>query len=298
MTVRHPSTPAALRAALVLVLAAGLAACGAPRDQSSSAAGGSSAGATGTAACTKASLKTVTAGTLTVATDKPVYEPWFSGDDPTNGKGFESAVAYAVATKLGYAKSEVTWTRVPFDSVVTPGTKSFDLDLNEFSITDERKKAVDFSTGYYDVRQAVVTYKGSPIAGAGSVSALASARLGAQVGTTSLTAITDQVKPSSSPMVYNTNDLAVQALKNKQIDGLVVDLPTAFYVTSAQLDDGVIVGQLPQSSGTPEQFGAVLAKGSPLTACVSSAVDALRADGTLAQLETQWLAGQGAPELK
>ncbi|GAA1902044.1 ABC transporter substrate-binding protein [Lapillicoccus jejuensis] len=301
MTVRRPTRPtrpAALRAVLALALAAGLAACGAPRDSSSGTAGGASAGATGSAACDKASLRTVTAGTLTVATDKPVYEPWFSGDDPTNGKGFESAVAYAVAAKLGYDKAEVTWTRVPFDSVVTPGTKAFDLDFNEFSITDERKKAVDFSSGYYDVRQAVVTYQGSPIAGATSVAALASSRLGAQVGTTSLTAITDQVKPSSAPMVYNTNDLAVQALKNKQIDGLVVDLPTAFYVVSAQLDGGVIVGQLPAAGGTPEQFGAVLAKGSPLTACVSSAVDALRADGTLGRLETQWLAGQGAPELK
>ncbi len=300
MTVRRPSIPAALRAALALTLAAGLAACGAPRDETSGSSGGSSGGASGgasAASCQRDSLRTVTAGTLTVATDKPVYEPWFSGDDPTNGKGFESAVAYAVASRLGYAKDQVTWVRVPFDSVVTPGTKSFDLDLNEFSITPERKKAVDFSSGYYDVRQAVVTYKGSPIAGATSVSALASARLGAQVGTTSLTAITDQVKPSTAPMVYNTNDLAVQALKNKQIDGLVVDLPTAFYVISAQLDDGVIVGQLPQASGTPEQFGAVLAKGSPLTSCVSSAVDALRADGTLDKLEAQWLAGQGAPEL-
>lgn len=283
----------------VLVAAAlSVAACGAPKDESTTAAPGAGGSGTATAdACAKDSLQLTTAGKLTIATDKPVYEPWFVDDDPSNGKGFEGAVAYAIAEKMGFTKDAVTWVRVPFNNVVTPGTKNFDFDLNEFSITEDRKKAVDFSTGYYDVAQTVVTYKGSPIDGKTSMADLAGAKLGAQVGTSSLTAITEQIKPSAKPSVFDTNDLAVQALKNKQIDGLVVDLPTAFYVTSAQLTGGVIVGQLPAAGGQPEQFGAVLAKGSALTPCVSKAVDALRADGTLDTLATEWLSGQGAPKL-
>ncbi len=186
----------------------------------------------------------------------------------------------------------------PFNTVITPIAKDFDLDLNQVSISEDRKKAVDFSSGYYDVRQAVITYKGSPIDGKTSVADLKNAKLGAQVGTTSYTAAKDQIAPSQQVAVFDTNDLAVQALKNKQIDGIVADLPTAFYMTAAQLDNGVIVGQLPSASGTPEQFGAVLDKGSPLTACITQAVDALRADGTLDTLLAQWLSTQGAPELK
>jgi polar amino acid transport system substrate-binding protein len=243
-------------------------------------------------------MKTKTAGTLTVGTDKPAYEPWFSNDDPSNGKGYESAVAYAIADKLGYAKDKVTWVVAPFNTVITPGEKAFDMDLNQVSISDERKNAVDFSSGYYDVRQAVITYKGSPIDGKTTVADLKDAKLGAQVGTTSYIAVKEQIKPDQTIAVFDTNDLAVQALKNKQIDGIVADLPTAFYMTAAQLDDGVIVGQLPAAGASPEQFGAVLDKGSPLTACISQAVDALRADGTLDTLVAQWLSTQGAPELK
>ena len=199
-----------------------------------------------------------------MGTDKPAYAPWFVDDDPTNGEGFESAVAYAVAEELGFAKSEVAWIMVPFTSAYAPGDKKFDVDINQVSISEARKKAVDFSSGYYDVAQTVVATKKSPIAGAKSIAELKDAKLGAQVGTTSYTAITDQIKPSAKPAVYDTNDLAVQALKNGQMDGIVVDLPTAFYVTAAQLDDGTIVGQLPPGSGTPEQFGMVLPKDSPL----------------------------------
>ena len=245
-----------------------LAGCGAPASTTPSAS------PSGSVSCAKDSLKTHTAGKLTIATDKPAYSPWFVDDDPSNGKGYEAAVAYAIADKLGFAKSDVTWVRATFTSVTSPGAKPFDFDVNQVSITDERKNAVDFSSGYYTVRQAVVTTKGSAIDGKKTIADLKGAKLGGQVGTTSLAAIT------------------------KQIDGLVVDLPTAFYVTGAQLDDGVIVGQLPASGGTPEQFGAVLDKGSALTACVSQAVDALRTDGTLTKLEAQWLAQQGAPELK
>lgn len=269
-----------------------LAGCGAPASTTSSAS------PSGSVSCAKDSLKTHTAGKLTIATDKPAYSPWFVDDDPSNGKGYEAAVAYAIADKLGFAKSDVTWVRATFTSVTSPGAKPFDFDVNQVSITDERKNAVDFSSGYYTVRQAVVTTKGSAIDGKTSIADLKGAKLGGQVGTTSLAAITKQIGATTAPSVYDTNDLAVQALKNKQIDGLVVDLPTAFYVTGAQLDDGVIVGQLPASGGTPEQFGAVLDKGSALTACVSQAVDALRTDGTLTKLEALWLAQQGAPELK
>jgi polar amino acid transport system substrate-binding protein len=274
-----------------------LAACGAPVDEAGSS-GSASASVSASATCDPASMKTKTAGTLTIGTDKPAYQPWFVDDDPSNGKGYESAVAYAIADKLGYAKDNVTWVVAPFNTVIAPGEKAFDMDLNQVSISDERKNAVDFSSGYYDVRQAVITYKGSPIDGKTTVADLKDAKLGAQVGTTSYNAAKDQIAPSQEVAVFDTNDLAVQALQNKQIDGIVADLPTAFYMTAAQLDDGVIVGQLPNAGSTPEQFGAVLDKGSPLTACISQAVDALRADGTLDTLVAQWLSTQGAPELK
>lgn len=247
--------------------------------------------------CTPDSMETVADGTLTIATDDPAYEPWFVDNDPTNGEGYESAVAYAIAEQLGYTAEQVTWVKVPFNKVVQPGPKDFDFDVNQVSITEARRKAVDFSSGYYDVVQTVITSKGSAIDGATSIADLADAKLGAQVGTTSYTAITDQIQPSQEPAVFDTNDQAVQALKNGQIDGIVVDLPTAYFMTAVQLDDGVIVGQLPLPDGKPEQFGAVLTKGSPLTDCVSGAVDALREDGILDQISQEWLAQQGAPEL-
>lgn len=278
--------------ALLALTALAVAGCG---SAAAPATGGTTTAPA--ASCAKADLKTTTAGKLTIATSKPAYGPWFEDDDPSNGKGFESAVAYAIADKLGFAKTDVVWATVDFNAVIAPGKKNFDFDVNQVSITDARKKAVDFSSGYYDVRQAVVTYQGSPIDGKTTVADLTSAKLGAQVGTTSYKAIKDQIKTTAQPAVFDTNDLAVQALKNKSIDGIVVDLPSAFYMTAAQLDDGVIVGQLP-STGTPEQFGAVLDLGSPLTACVSQAVDALRADGSLTSFAAQWLTAAGAPELK
>ncbi|NPC43642.1 ABC transporter substrate-binding protein [Nocardioides sp. zg-1230] len=248
-------------------------------------------------ACTPDTLETVADGTLTIATDDPAYEPWFVDNDPTNGEGYESAVAYAIAEQLGYTAEQVAWVKVPFNKVVQPGPKEFDFDVNQVSITEARRKAVDFSSGYYDVVQTVITNKGSAIDGATSLADLADAKLGAQVGTTSYTAITDQIQPTAEPAVFDTNDQAVQSLKNGQIDGIVVDLPTAYFMTAVQLEDGVIVGQLPLPDGEPEQFGAVLAKDSPLTDCVSSAVDTLREDGVLDQIGQEWLAQQGAPEL-
>jgi polar amino acid transport system substrate-binding protein len=267
-----------------------------PGGSVSGSVGGSSASAP---SCTPQTMKTHTAGTLTVATDSPAYPPWFVDDKPANGKGYESAVAYAVAKQLGYSTDQVKWVTAAFNSVIAPTPKNFDFDVNQVSISATRAKAVDFSSGYYDVAQSVVTLKSNKYANATSIAALHGAKLGAQQGTTSLDAITSVIKPGRTPAEYPRNELAVQALKNGQIDGLVVDLPTGLYITAAELDNAKIVGQLPDPSGQPEQFGLVLDKGSSLTSCVSQAVDALRADGTLAHLQQQWLtSAAGAPELK
>jgi polar amino acid transport system substrate-binding protein len=286
------NTLAVLGSAAVMLAAA--AAC-APADESSPSASASASASAD--ACPPGGLDTLTPGKLTVGTDNPAYEPWYSDNKPANGKGFESAVAYQVAERLGYPAANVTWVQVPFNNAIAPGPKSYDMDLTQFSITDERKQAVDFSSPYYLVRQTVITTKGSKIDGATTIAGLKDGKLGAQVGTTSLQAINELIKPSQQPQVFNSNDDAKKALQNGTVDGLVVDLPTAFYMTSAELDNGVIVGQLPQV-GVPEQFGIVLDKDSRLTLCVSKAVDQLRQDGTLAVLEKTWLAGSdGAPEL-
>ncbi len=288
------NTVAALSSAAVLLAA--LAGC-APADEASPSAGASASASGSGPACAPGGLATRTAGKLTIGTDNPAYEPWFNDNKPANGKGFESAVAYQVAERLGYPASNVVWTTVTFNNAIAPGPKTFDFDINQFSITPERRKAVDFSSPYYLVRQTVITTKGSKIAGAKTIAELKAAKLGAQVGTTSYQAITELLKPTTQAQVYNNNDDAKAALENGQVDGIVVDLPTAFYMTAAELENGVIVGQLPQV-GVPEQFGLVLDLDSPLTDCVSQAVDQLRQDGTLAVLEKQWLAGTGgAPEL-
>jgi len=292
---RTVSSTLAATAPLALLLA--LTACGAPRDESDDVAVDTSSESTSVEDCTKDNLETLTAGTLTIGTDSPAYSPWFVDDDPTNGEGYESAVAYAIAEELGFANDEVAWVTVPFNAVVSPGEKKFDFDVNQVSITEQRKNAVDFSSGYYDVRQTVITNEGSAIDGATSIADLADAKLGAQVGTTSYTAITETIGTSEQPAAFDTNDQAVQSLKNGQIDGIVVDLPTAYFMTAVQLDTGTIVGQLPLPDAEVEQFGAVLDKDSPLTDCVSQAVDALREDGALDEIASQWLEQQGAPEL-
>lgn len=276
------------------VIAAALAVAGcAPADEASP--GGSTTSAGGDA-CARDALKTLTPGKLTFGTDQPAYPPWFVDSEPSNGEGFEAAVAYAVATKLGFAESDVTWVAVPFNAAIQPGAKTFDADINQFSINDERRQAVDFSSPYYDVTQAVVVLESAGVTA--SMAALKQLKIGAQVGTTSYAAIIEQIKPDQQPGVYNTNDDAKAALANGQIQALVMDLPTAFFVTS-ELEGSTILGQLPQAGGESEQFGIVLDKGSALTPCFTTAVDALRADGTLADLERQWLAEAGnAPELK
>lgn len=277
----------------VALLFAAVSACS-PVEEDTTAGAPASASSD---ACTPGGLATRTPGKLTIGTDNPAYEPWFSDNTPSNGKGFEAAVAYQVADRLGYQSANVVWTQVTFNNAIAPGPKAFDIDINQFSITEERRAAVDFSSPYYLVRQTVITTKGSKIDGAKSLAELKNAKLGAQVGTTSYQAITDLIKPATAPSVFNNNDDAKKALENGTVDGIVVDLPTAFYMTAAELDNGVIVGQLPQV-GVPEQFGIVLDKNSPLTGCVSRAVDQLRQDGTLAVLEKTWLADTaGAPEL-
>jgi len=277
---------------VVCVSVAVLAGC-APADEQSEKA----STATGGGNCDKGSLATLKAGSLTFGTDQPAYPPWFADDDPANGKGFESAIAYAVAANLGFSATDVEWVRVPFNAAIAPGPKTFDANLNEFSITDERRQAVDFSAPYYDVTQAVVTLKSSPAATVSTLDGLRALKLGAQVGTTSYTAA-KKLGTNKPIAVYNNNDDAKAALTSGQIDALVLDLPTAFQVQS-ELTDGQIVGQLPTGSDKPEQFGIVLDKGSSLTTCVSGAVDALRADGTLTKLQQQWLTeAGGAPVLK
>ncbi|WND21756.1 ABC transporter substrate-binding protein [Streptomyces violaceus] len=289
----HPAPRALRRAAAAVVLLAAAVSC-APQPEASD---GPSASAGST--CAKGELATHTSGKLTIATDEPAYEPWFKGDDPASGKGFESAVAYAVAERLGYGKDKVVWQTVPFNKAFAPGEKNFDFDINQVSVSAERKRAVDFSSGYYDVRQAVVALKGSKAAKAKSIADLKHVKLGAQVGTTSLDYIDDVVKPKQAAAVYGKNDQAKSALKNGQVGAIVVDLPTAFYITGAEITDATIVGQFENQGGTPEQFGLVLDKGSALTPCVSRAVDALREDGTLAKLEQQWLSDAAdAPVLK
>ncbi len=242
-------------------------------------------------ACQKDSLSTLTPGVFTFATDQPAYQPWFVNDQPENGQGYESAVAYAVADKLGYGREDVRWVRVPFNAAIAPGPKTFDASLSQFSITDERKQAVDFSSPYYNVTQAFLTTATSPAASITTLDGLRNVRLGAQVGTTSYEAA-KTVAGDQEVRVYNTNDDAKAALTADQIDVLVLDLPTAFAV-QAELPGSKIVGQLPPQPGADEQFGMVLDKDSPLTACVSTAVDELGDDGVLFRLQKEWLAGPG-----
>ncbi len=292
--------PASLAATLVALLAALAAGCGSSEKSASS---------TGTAAatsCATADLNLVTPGELTVGTDNPAYPPWFGGtpkapwkvSDPRSGEGYESAVAYAVAKQLGFSRNEVAWKHVPFNTSFAPGTKTFDFDINQISYTPQRAKVVSFSDSYYDVNQSVVVNKGTPIASVSSVAGLKPYELGAQLGTTSYQFINDTIKPSKKPSVFPTNAGAVQALKNKQIDGLVLDLPTAFYVTAVQVPNSKVLGQfLTQPGG--EHFGMVFQKGNSLVTCVNKALAKLRSNGTLKRLQQQWLAkATGAPILK
>jgi polar amino acid transport system substrate-binding protein len=257
-------------------------------------------------ACAAANLKLTTAGKLTIGTDNPAYppyydipdagatKPWELGD-PTDGKGFESAFAYALADKLGFAKADVTWIVVPFDNSFAPGTKKFDIDINQVSYAADRATAADLSDGYYSLNQSIVALKANGLASVTSIAGMKGFKFGAQIGTTSLTTINDVIAPTAAAKVYTTNDEAIAGLKAKRIDGLVVDLPTAFYVTAAQVDNSVIVGQFPAPTGAAaEHFSVVLAKGSTLTSCVNAAIAVLKSDGTLDAITKEWLSDKAS----
>jgi polar amino acid transport system substrate-binding protein len=282
------------RLSLTFLLLAALFAlgCGSSGDSSSSTSDSASA-----ASCPKGKLATEKQGVLTVATDKPAYPPYFEDDEPANGEGFESAVAYAIGKQLGYPPAKVEWTVEPFNSSYAPGPKDFDFDVNQISITPPREKAVDFSAPYYTANQAVVALKDSEAANAKSLAELQDAKLGVQIATTSLEAAEEEIEPSSKPEVFNSSNDVVTALKNEQIDAVVVDLPTALYLTAVQVPDATVVGQFSAPGG--DQWGALLDKGSPLTACVSKAVEDLKASGELASIEQRWMSqAAGAPELR
>ncbi|MEZ3159318.1 transporter substrate-binding domain-containing protein [Microbacterium sp. BWT-B31] len=234
----------------------------------------------------------VTPGKLTIATGEPAYFPYVIDDDPTSGEGFESAVAYAVAEELGFAKDDVVWVRTTFDAAIAPGPKDFDVNIQQYSITPEREENVDFSSPYYEASQAVVAIEGSAAEGIDSIEGLQGIVLGAMVGSTSAQTIEEVVKPTTPAQLYNSNEDAKAALEAGQIDGLVLDLPTAYYATGVYIDNSFIVGELP-SGGIPDQWGLLLANDSPLTARVTAAVDKIRDNGTLAEITDQWL-GSGA----
>lgn len=236
----------------------------------------------------KGELSTVVAGKLTVATGQPAYSPWVEGDKPEQGKGFEAAVAYAIAEKMGFSKSQVVWARTTFDAAIAPGAKNWDVNIQQFSITDERKKAVDMSAPYYTTSQAIVATQGSAASKVADLAGLKALQFGVQAGTTSKSTLDAAVTPDKKALVFNSSQDVVQALKGGQVDAIVVDLPTAIYLTAVEYDKGTIVGQLPSASGG-DQFGLVLPKGSKLTTHVDEAIKALEADGTLAKLQQEWL---------
>ena len=281
-----------------------LAAC-APEETQPAAGGG---GSPEPDRCATENLPLLTPGQLTIGTDNPAFPPWFEGgtpegspweiNDPSTGEGFESAVAYAVAERMGFGPDQIVWVEVPFAQSFKPGPKDFDFDINQISYVPRRDQAVDFSDSYYDVNQALVAVAGTPIADATTVAELQGYTLGAPVGTTSFDYIESNIQPAEDPAVYDTLNDAVRALENGQVDGVVVDLPTAFFVTAVQIDDGAIVGQFP-TVGAQEYFGMVFAEGSPLVECVNVALDELKADGTLAAIQQEWLADKAdAPVLE
>lgn len=265
---------------LALAIFAG---CGADESEPTE----SSAGAVSLEDCTPDQLETEAAGRLTVATDKPAFPPYFVDDDPTNGEGFESAVAFAIAEQLGYSEADVDWVVEPFNSSYAPGPKDFDLDLNQISITPKRAEQVDFSSPYYVAEQAIVALKDSELSDAASLADFADASIGVQIGTTSLDAVNEVIAPSTEPEVFDTSNDVVTALKNEQVDAVVVDVPTAFFLTAVQIPEAATIGQFPAPGG--DEWGALMEKGSPLTPCVSAAVEELDSSGELAAIEKQWM---------
>ncbi len=273
-------------AAAAAVIGAGLTACG---STSSGPSASSSATPSGSAAsCSYASIQKdlYTKGVLTVATDNPVFTPWFVGNKPSNGKGYESAVAYAIAAQLGFKRSQVHWVTEPFTSSYAPGPKKFDFDINEISYTPQRAQAVTFSNSYYSVQQAIVALKGSPIVTRHSPAQLKTYLYGDQVGTTGLAYITSKIQPTAQPKVFDTLSEAAAALAAHRITALVTDTPTAQYMASAQLKHAILVAQFPS---TGEHYGLLFHLGNPLVTCVNHAIAALKSNGTLQALQQKYL---------
>jgi polar amino acid transport system substrate-binding protein len=281
-------TVAAMAAIAVLAASASLAGCASEGSSSSSAAPAGGTSSSAAASCTNSAIQSqlYAKGTLTVATDKPVYPPWFVNNKPTNGQGYESAVAYAVAAQLGFKASQVTWAYEPFDSSYAPGPKKFDFDINEISYSAARAQVVTFSDSYYDVQQALVALKDSPIASKHSAADLKGYVYGDQVGTTSLQFINSQIQPTQTPKVFETLNDVKQALQTKQIAALVTDTPTAQFISSSEISGSVMVAQFPS---TGEHYGLLFAKGNPLVTCVNKALATLKSNGTLAKLTAQYL---------
>jgi polar amino acid transport system substrate-binding protein len=293
--------PSRIAAVCLPILAAlMLVACGSAKQSAGvtvvASTSATASATTSASACAKSSLPLHTRGVLTVATDSPAYPPYFEDNKPANGKGFESAVAYAIAAKLGFTASEVKWVVEPFDSSYAPGPKSFDFDINEISITKPRAQEVDFSDPYYTNPQGIIVASNSTYAHATSLAAFKHANIGVQIGTTSLAAVTAEISPSNQPDVFNTSNDVVSAFKIHRVNAIVVDLATAFDLTSTELSHTTIAGQFSAPGG--DNWGVLLSKNSGLTSCVDRAVDALSAAGTLAALSKRWIASAASgPEL-
>ena len=271
-----------------------VAGCGSD-DSSSDESDGTTTAVTA-ADCTPENLNTYEDGMLTVGTDSPAYSPYFEDDDPTNGKGFESAVAYAIADRLGFDRSTVEWTTVPFNASYAPGPKKFDFDVNQISITPAREKVVDFSMPYYTASQGVLVGKGSDFEGITSLDELKDAEIGVQIGTTSLEAVNAEIEPTSEPKVFDNSNDVVSALKTGQVDAIVVDLPQAIYLRDVEVPGSSVVGQFDAPGG--DEWGALLSKDSDLTECVNFALEEMTEDGTLEEITRQWMSdAASAPEL-
>ena len=308
------------RAIAVIAVLTILAACtdgGGEGSSAASSAASQSAAASAPAsqpgtACAPDTMDTATPGRLTIGTDNPAFppywdppaegeeatDPWELGD-PYNKRGFEGAVAWAIAEELGFAEDDVDFIPVPFDTSFAPGEKDFDFYLAQVSFTEERATQVDMSDGYYFSNQALVANADTPITESTSIADVAGYRLGVQVSTTALTYVEEQIQPTAEVMVYNSNDAAIAALNAGQVDGIVVDLPTAFFITAVQMDNGVVVGQFPPVGDEQEHFSLVLELDSPLTDCVNEAIAALAESGELDAITTEWMSeNAGAPVLE
>lgn len=245
--------------------------------------------------------KTLTEGKLTIATGNPAYFPWVMDNDPASGKGFEAAVAYALAEEMGFAADAVVWTSASFDQSIQPGAKDFDFNLQQFSITEEREKVVDFSVPYYSAAMAVLVRQGTKDAGAAAtLESLKGLKWGADANTTALPMVQSIIQPDSDPLLYDDNTNVVEAMKANQIDAALFDLPTALYLGAVVLDDGVVLGQFPADrTESPDQFGLLMEEGNALKTCIDAALTTLTDNGTLATIEAEWLQQTtGVPVIK